>query len=278
MKQISFLKNQSGALTIVTLMLLGSLFLIMTGVAGVKLLTAAQEAKRSNEAYNYLLAMEDFGIQLNRARSLGRGNVDCAIPIPAPPGGCPGTTVRRTFNTLVPSTVCPGGGTANQYTLCVPDADGDGVAEFSDFRVTIDGFLYALDDVIGVARTDVGNESGVTVVAPNPFVEPAGAAIEQTSGAVLLPRNNQDSWYLPITVAAWPGNNEIFTPNCTGYPVASNATYTSYWVGCNSCSDPMIDCWQIAMCPPSGTAALPACGVGQHSRQGLMIYFENDIR
>ena len=265
-----FLHNERGAMTIVLLMMLGSLFVIMMGIAGVKLLQASQKASETNEAYNYLIVMEEMGIAITRARSLGR-DLDCGAI-----ATCPGGTVAQIWATATPSTMCPDNTFRNQYSMCVPATDADAVAEASDFCVTIDGFRYCLNAGIapfftGLTRTDVGDESATPGLRPPANVAVAGAPQEQTNGAVPVPRNNAESW--SPTAVAWAFDNQMHTTDCSAGTGASE-----YWRGCNTCADPRVECWQIGMCRPSTTGVPIACVPGGMARQGVMIYFENNRR
>ncbi|MBY0385883.1 hypothetical protein K2X05_12060, partial [bacterium] len=190
---------------------------------------------------------------------------------------CPaGTVVRPWSPTLVPTTICSDGSSRARYSLCVPATDGDVIPEASDFCVTIDGFRYCLNAgaapfFTGLVRTDTGNETGTPGLRPPAYIAVAGAAQEQTNGAVPVPRNNAESWS-PAAVA-WGFNNQMRTTDC------SAGTGTSeYWLGCNTCADPRIECWQIGMCRPSSTGTPIACLPGDMARQGLMMYFENNRR
>lgn len=264
------LRDERGAMTIVLLMMLGSLFVIMMGIAGVKLLEASKKASATNEAYNYLIVMEEMGVAITRARSLGR-DVDCGVIV-----ACPAGTVLRPWITATPSTICPNGPAVNRYSMCVPATDGDAVAEASDFCVIIDSFRYCLTAgaapfFTGLVRTDTGDETAAPGLRPPAYVAAAGAVQEQTNGAIPVPRNNAEIWS-PAAVA-WGFDNQIYTTDC------SAGTGTSeYWIGCNTCADPRIECWQIGMCRPSTTGVPVACVPGEMTRQGLMMYFENNRR
>lgn len=263
-------------MTIILLVLLSTIFVIMMGVAGVKLLEAAKGVQRSNEAYNYLLVMEELGQSVARARSLGR-DVDCRTPYVAGPTGCPGGTVRRTVNTgAINTTICPGvaGPNRNHYTLCVPDRNSNGAVDVSEFCTQIDGFNYCLSGgtfAQNLERLDITASETTDHGRPGPYVELGGAATEQTNGGVLLPRNNRELW---SPNAAWAANNEIFTTNCQGYTAGNNSRY---WLGCHYCADPRLECWALRMCPKS-TAANPTCTAAERVTQRVVIYFENNRR
>ncbi len=268
------LNNSRGGLTIVMLVMLSSIFMVMMGIAGVKLLEATKQLKKHNEAYNYLLVMEELGQSVGRARSLGR-DVDCRTPYVAGITGCPAGTVRLTQNTPTPTTVCSSVLARNHYTLCVPDRNGNGVVDAVEFCARIDSFNYCLSGGTfnqNLQRLDLTNESIADLGRPPPYVELGGAATQQTNGGVLQPRNNSESW---SPDAVWPNNNEIFTTDCQGYTGANNSRY---WVGCNYCADPRHDCWMMRMCPRS--TAIPAAGAcaggNAPALQRIVIYFENN--
>ncbi len=276
----SILKNERGALTIVTIMLLSGLFIIMMGVAGVKLLEAAKKSSKMQEAYNYLIVMEEMGQTINRARTVGRDAVDCYVNPAAPTatvadGTCPAGSLPDTQATLTVTTRCPGHPTIarqnrNQYTLCIPDRDSDGLAEYSDFCVAIDSFNYCLTPT-GLGRLDLGVEISAEP-RPSPYVEVAGAATQQTPGGVAVPQNNAELWSPTV---AWASTNEVFTTDCGAYGLA---TSNRYWLGCQFCADPRNECWEMRMCRPSTTGVPVACAAGDTARQRLLFYFENNIR
>jgi len=267
------LLNQRGAMTIVFLMLISSIFVVMMGIAGVRLLETAKIASKTNEAYNYLVVMEELGQSVNRARSLGR-DFDCNAVV------CPAGTVLQTTVSLQTTTVCPGGVNRNQYSLCVPNTDGDGVAEASDFCVSINGLNYCLTStgglMAGLSRLDLLNEGavGYDLGRPPPYVEVAGGATQTTAGP-LVPRNSAETWSPNV---AWASTNEIFTTSCGGAASYTAANLSQYWLGCNSCNDPRIECWQMSMCRPSTTAVPTACAAGARANQFIMMYFQNNWR
>jgi hypothetical protein len=253
----------------------------MMGIAGYKLIEASKKAVQTAEAYNYLIVMEEMGQIISRARTLGRDLVDCRVPIPAAPNGCPAGTVRFTWNSG--STLCswpnPAGvppftvGFVPQHTVCAPDIDADGTLEPEDVCVNIDGFNYCLANGFGIERYDLTDD---TILAnwnyPGTYVEVGGAASQSTPGGVDLPRNNSEVWS-PATVGWGALNNQIFTTNCT-----PEADKTKYWLGCHWCNDPRVECWRFRMCRPSSTATPNVCAVGESAQQTILFYFENDRR
>jgi hypothetical protein len=281
----SILRDQSGVITIVTLVIISFVFMIMMATAGYKLIEASKKAVQMNEAYNYLLVSEEIGQAVSRARSLGRHLIDCRAPIPAAPDGCPAGTVRQTWNNT--STFCyrndpnlnPPFTTlfVPQYTLCIPDRDGDGTAEASDFCVDINGYNYCLTDSFGIlgglARYDLADDVNLLNWSyPLPYVETPGAPSQSTPGGVDLPRNNNEIW-APTTVGWGAANNQIFTTNCT-----PDTDKTKYWLGCHWCDDPRVECWRLIMCRPSATGAPVACTAAEAAQQTVLFYFENDRR
>ncbi len=281
--------NNKGALTILMLVMLSGLFIVMMGTAGVKLMEAAKNLRRSNEALNHLTVMEELGQAVARARSLGR-NVDCLVnplnPAAAPTGAqitaaCQGA-LRLQINTGgTPTTLCPGHPvvarrTRNQYTLCVPDRNGNGTVDAVEFCTQMDGSNYCLSGGAfnsNLQRLDLTNEFTATDYGrPVPYVEIGGAASQQTPSAILLPRNNQESW---SPDAAWPDNNEIFTTDCGAYTSATNNS--RYWLGCHFCADPRVECWAMRMCPKF-LGAPGTCPAAERVTQRFVLYFENNRR
>jgi hypothetical protein len=281
------LNNNRGGLTIVMLVMLSSIFMVMMGIAGVKLLEAAKNLKKHNEAYNYLLVMEELGQAVSRARSLGR-NSDCLVntvnPLLAPTPAmiavsCPANTVRHVVLTGVPTTSCPNHPvvalqTRNQYTLCVPDRNNNGAADAIEFCARVDNFNYCLSGGANLnqnlERLDLNAENPADL-RPGVYAHVLGAAFQQTVNAPLQPRNNSEVW---SPDAIWPSNNQIFTTNCGTY--AANST--QYWLGCHFANDPRLEFWIMRMCPRS--TAIPgvgACPGGvPPAQQRIVIYFENN--
>ena len=273
-------------MTIIFLVMLSSVFVVMMGVAGVKLLEASKNLKKHNEAYNYLLVMEELGQSVSRARSLGR-NSDCLIspsnPAAAPiaaevNASCPANTFRLRIPTAGPTTLCPSHPVVtlrarNQYTLCVPDRNGNGAADPVEFCARIDGFNYCLSGGTfsqNLQRLDLAAENSADPL-PATYVEGGGASTQQTNGGTLLPRSNLEVW---APNAVWPDNNEIFTTNCGTY--AANSS--QYWLGCHYSSDPRLEFWVMRMCPRStGIPGAGACPGGEPPAvQQIVLYFENN--
>jgi hypothetical protein len=273
MKLTPFKLNDRGAMTLIILVMLSTMFIVMMGVAGYKLIEAAKNAQRQTEAYNFLIAMEELGQAVSRARSLGR-ELDCRTTYnPADP--CPtGTTIA--INAAVGSTKCTNDPTPrDHYTLCVPNTDGDNTAESSDFCASVDGKNYCLDGPLwttGLQRLDLAAENTDHGVPP-PLAEPAGAAYEQTPGGALIPRNTMEYW---TPEAVWAGGNvnEIYTTDCEAYSAANN---DRYWLGCHFCSDPRVECWAMRMCPVP-IAASTCNPATQRVTQRFVLYFENNRR
>lgn len=266
------LNNNKGAMTIVFLVMLSSVFVVMMGVAGVKLLEAAKNVKKHNEAYNYLLVMEELGQAVSRSRSLGR-DVDCRVPYVAGVTGCPAGTVRRTLNTGVATTVCSNTLAVNHYTLCVPDRNVNGAVDAVEYCARIDGFNYCLSGGTfpqNLQRLDLTAENPANP-RPPAYTEVAGASTQQTNGGTLLPRSNREVW---TPAAVWANNNEIFTTNCGAYPANSD----QYWLGCHYSADPRLEIWMMQMCPRSTgiPAAGPCPGNEPPAIQRIVLYFENN--
>lgn len=265
-------------MTIVSLMMLSFLFIIMMGVAGVRLLDASKKASQANEAYNYLVVMEEMGIAVSRARSLGRNNIDCApVAVPCPAGTVAVTVASPAIPTYcqVPQSAGPAVG-VNQYSLCVPDRDGDAVAEASDFCVSIDGFNYCLNSSAGVffGLQQTGDATATSAYSgrPAPYAAVAGASTQLTDGSALAPRNNMETWS-PAVV--WASNNEVYSTACDDYVTAPD----KYWLGCNNVGDPYMEFWEMRMCRPSPNgAALNACAAADMALQRIVLYFENNVR
>lgn len=264
-------------MTIVMLMMLSSLFIIMMGVAGVRLLEASKKASQANEAYNYLIVMEEMGIAVSRARSLGRNNIDCAaVAVPCPAGTVAYTVASAATPTYcqVPQTAGPAIG-VNQYSLCVPDRDGDGTAEASDFCVLVDGYNYCLDSSVsaffGLQQWGDATATAPYAGRPAPYAIVGGGSTQITNGGALAPRNNMETWNPSVV---WAFNNEIYSTACDSYVVDP----TKYWLGCHNVGDPYLEFWDLRMCRPSVTATPNACTANLMAYQRIVLYFENNVR
>ncbi len=282
------LNNNRGGLTIVMLVMLSSIFMVMMGIAGVKLLEAAKNLKKHNEAYNYLIAMEELGQAVSRARSSGR-NTECVVDPVTPTAipstamyqaACPAGTVHRWVGATAPKAFCPTHPRAalriqTRYALCVPDRNSNGAVDAVEFCAQIEGFNYCLSGGTfdqNLSRLDLADESGTDFGRPTPYAHVLGAASQQTPNAPLQPRNNSEVW---SPNAVWPSNNQIFTTTCQTY---TNLNNPRYWLGCHYCNDPRQECWLLRMCPKStvipGVGACPG-GVSP-AQQRIVLYFENN--
>ncbi len=289
--------NNKGAMTIILLVLLSSIFVVMMGTAGIKLLEAGKNLQKHNEAYKYLVVMEELGQAVARARSLGR-NTEC-IAHPVTPAttnptaamyqaACPANTRHLWVAAPVPKTLCPGhprGITLqiqNRYALCVPDRNGNAAVDAVEFCAQIEGFNYCLSGGPfnqNLRRLDLNNEAtSVDLGRPGILAEPPGASFQQTNGGSLQPRNNTETWSPSV---AWADTNEMYTTTCGTY--ASAAENDRYWLGCHFCNDPRHECWVLRMCPRVPVLPLPgipgagACPAGESpATQRIVLYFENN--
>ncbi len=268
-------KYQSGGATILYLVFMSSLFFVLIGIASLKMISVSKQAAQMNEAYNYLLVMEEIGQQIAKARTLGR-LFDCQGM------ACPGGTaqVLSTLNAgagIEVTTCGAGAADTTTYSLCVPNTDGDGIPEASDFCANVAGVNYCLSATgaspfQGLQRLDVFDQSGSPFDKPLAYSAIGGASTQRTIAGPAM-RGTQEPW-TPLSTT-WATANEIFTTRCGTYP----GDRAQYWLGCDYCADPNVDCWQMSICKPpmaSPTALATNCAAGSLVHQGIMIYFENN--
>jgi len=169
------LRNQRGSVIIVTMIIIAVVIAIFSGIVGFRLTELSRQSHQVNEAYRYLNVMEEMGMMLARARTLGKA------------GSCPAPLTKWTYHRASPAAdfdFCFTGSTLAN-TCIVDDSQKDTSAA---------SIKYCLDDVI-VAKSD-GSDRDYSNVAGLSFkIKKVGepSLIEKAYRALVSPFESADA-------------------------------------------------------------------------------------